>query len=318
MNIFRIRHYTISLYIGHYNKKLKGAKKMAKRKNGQIAVPFLVTIFIGLIIIGGMAYGVYRYLGLDNKKEAAELTPAAVTEVTEADSHTVLLILDVPEKNCPPTFILMRSMPVKKQVMFIGIPSNTIYLVNDQQQSILGNYTSGGGSSASDFIASVFDIKVDRYIKFDAEAFKKICDICGGVTYPVNADIAGFKKDGSSQYINSDQIITFLTYRLFQGGEAERAFTAASVLSSMVNQADGIRLADNLDHSFETVINMVDSNVTSEDYRKRKEAIKRMLTKGKSIALSLSLDGSDSGNDFIPHSGFLETVKEEYFTDKTS
>ena len=36
---------------------------MARKKSGHIAVPFLITIFIGLIVVGGMAFGVYRYFG---------------------------------------------------------------------------------------------------------------------------------------------------------------------------------------------------------------------------------------------------------------
>ena len=40
-----------------------------KKKTGSIAIPFLVTIFIGMIIIGGAAYFIYsNYLKKDDKK----------------------------------------------------------------------------------------------------------------------------------------------------------------------------------------------------------------------------------------------------------
>ena len=286
---------------------------MANRKTGSIAVPFLATIFIGLIIVGGIAAGLYKYLGFGKQEKPAEPIPRTSGMVTDADNHTVLLVLDVPERKAPPTFILMRSRPIKKELVFIGIPSNSIALVDGGQESILGSYQSGGAAASAEFVEKVFGVEVDRYMKFDSASFRKISDIFGGVTYAVNADIAGFKNDGSQQYLNSDQIETFVNYLMFDGGESERAFTAAAVLSAMVNQSDGKRIADSFDNNFSIVINMVDSDVTSADYKNRKNGIKNMFEYGSAIAVPLSLDGTPAGEDFIPSSTFIDSLKESYF-----
>ena len=286
---------------------------MANKKTGHVALPFLMTIFIGLIIIGGIAYGIYRYFGFGKVEKPPEPVPRTSGQITAEDNHTMLLILDVPEKHSPPTFMLMRSIPLKKQLVFIGIPSNSIALVDGQQLSIIENYQNGGAASAEEFVEKVFDIEVDRYMKFDSAAFQKVCDIFGGVTYPVNADIAGFKNDGSQQYLNSDQIETFVNYLMFDGGESERAFTSAAVLSAMVNQSDGKRIADSFDNNFSIVINMVDSDVTAADYKNRKNGIKNMFEYGSAIAVPLSLDGTPAGEDFIPSSTFIDSLKESYF-----
>lgn len=288
---------------------------MAKKKSGSIAVPFLITIFVGLIIIGGMAFGVYRYFGFGKEAAPPEPTPRISQKITYEDSHTILFVLDEPEQKCAQTFVLMRSIPAKKQLLFIGIPTNTIALVDGTQQSMQGSYDRGGAATAAKFVEQVFGITVDRYMKFEPESFRKICDIFGGVTYSVNADIAGFNNDGSQQYLKSEQIETYVTYSLFKDGESERAFTAASVMSSMVNQADGKRIADSFDTNFNIIINMVESNITSVDYKKRKNAVKYMFENGSSIAVSLSFDGTPSGNDFIPSENFLSTIKKEYFSE---
>ncbi|WP_297961062.1 LCP family protein [uncultured Ruminococcus sp.] len=289
---------------------------MANRKSGSIAVPFLATIFIGLIVIGGIAAGLYKYLGFGKQEKPSEPIPRTSGMVTDADNHTVLLVLDVPEKNAPPTFVLMRSRPVKKELVFIGIPSNSIALVGDTQESIMNSYQSSGPAGAADFVEKVFDVEVDRYMKFDSAAFKKISDIFGGVTYAVNADIAGFKNDGSQQYLNSDQVEMFVTYMMFQGGEYERTLIATDVLKSMVNQADGKRIADSFDNNFNTIINMVESDVKSADYKEHKTAIKNMFENGSSIAVALSVDGTNAGDDFIPSSGFIANIKDQYFKEK--
>ena len=82
---------------------------MAKKKTGHVAIPFLLTIFIGLIVIGGLAAGLFNYLGLGQGEELKEPVARSVGQVTYEDNHTILLILDDPEKNEPVTFMLMRS-----------------------------------------------------------------------------------------------------------------------------------------------------------------------------------------------------------------
>ena len=289
---------------------------MAKKKTGHVAIPFLLTIFIGLIVIGGLAAGLFNYLGLGQGEELKEPVARSVGQVTYEDNHTILLILDDPEKNEPVTFMLMRSRPYHKKIEFIGIPNNSIALVDNAQVSIKTNYESGGAASAKDFVEKVFDIKVDRYMKFNSAAFKKVCDIVGCVKYAVNADIAGFTNDGTEQDMNSDQMEMFVTYELFSGGEAERVEIAADVIRAMINQQKGKNIADNMDNSFQTIINMVETDITAADYKERKPAIKYMLENGTTIAEMVALNGKTAGDDFIPSSDTINKIREKYFEDK--
>ena len=288
---------------------------MAK-KTGHVAVPFLLTIFIGLIIVGGGALFAWRYWGLGVIEKPSEPVPRVDGVVTSEDNHTILLILDSSNELCPPTFVLMRSQPVKEQLLLIGIPSNSIALVDDEQIGISDKYANQGAEGAVDFVEKVFDIKVDRYMKFGDEGFKKACDIFGGVSYPVNADIAGFKNDGSSQFLNSDQALMFITYTMFSDGESERAFTAASVVASMINQTDGQYISDTIDNSFNSLINITESNITSSDYKERKSAIKYLFEHGNAFAVAFSLNGTNASEDFIPSSSFIASIKDEYFSEK--
>ena len=59
-----------------------------------------------------------------------------------------------------------------------------------------------------------------------------------------------------------------------------------------------------------------DSNITSVDYRNRKDAIKNMFTRGSAFASFLILDGTTSYEDFIPSQSFIDDVRKEYFTEK--
>lgn len=286
---------------------------MAKKKSGSIAVPFLLTIFFGLLIIGGGAYGIYKYFGIGQAPPLDEPTPRAAATVTAEDDHTILLILDEPEQKCTSTFVLMRSKPLEKRVIFIGIPTNTISIINGQQEHIKNFYDRNGAQAAVNFVNQAFGITVDRYIKFTPEAFRKVCDVLGGVTYYVEPEIAGFKKSGGEEYLNGNQIETLITYPMFNGREVQRAYTASSILSSMVNQTDGKRVADNFKTSFDSIINMVSTDITAVDYKNRQYAIRNMLENGTSIANFIIIDGESSNDDFIPSETFIGDMRNAYF-----
>ncbi len=289
---------------------------MAKKQSGRIAVPFLITIFIGLIIVGGAALFIYKHY---IAKDETPPKPRArnVDTVSYEDNHSILLILNEPDMQCSSTFVLMRSIPKDKKLVFIGLPSNTIALIDGKQQSLKGTFERGGGASAVSFVESAMGVTVDRYMTFGSDAFKRACDIMGCVSYPVDVEIVGLKSDGSFQNLNSEQMEVLITYSMFNGGEPERAFKAASMLSYMVNGADGKYVSDSLDNSFNTIINMtdIDSDITSVDYKNRKNAIKNMFEYGSSIAIAIQLDGTNAGEDFMPSSDLIQSIAEQYFSE---
>lgn len=287
---------------------------MTKKKNGRIAVPFLITIFIGLLIIGGAALFIYNYFGFNEGDELSEPIPRSVTTATYEDSHTILFILDTPEERCTSTFMLMRSIPKDKKILFVGLPANTISIIDGKQASLKDSYARGGASSAVSFTENALGIDIDRYMVFDSEALIKLCDIVGGVSYAVNVDITGFKDTTSEQYLNGNQILTLLTYPLFEDGESQRAYTASSLFSSMINQADGTRLANDFDRNFNTIINMTDSDITAVDYQEHKAVIKTMFERGSSIARFRIATGTAATNDFIIDPSFCSSLISEYFT----
>ena len=293
-----------------------------KKKSGSIAIPFLITIFVGLLLIGGTAFGIYKHLNSKKDDKPKEPTPRnGITSATPEDSHTILLILNDPEgQKASATFVLMRSIPYKKQLLFIGIPSNSIFYSEKEgaQVALKDTFERNGAKSAVSFVEDVLNIKVDKYMSFDPDAFLRVCDIFGGVTYPVDINFTGFTDDSSLQTMGPDDIRKYLTYNNFKGGEAERSFKAASVLSYMVNGSDGDRIAGNFDRYFSEIINklgVAGTDISGSDYDKRKNAIKYMFNYGQSIAIAITIDGENAGIDFIPDSNFVNNIPEDYFKD---
>ena len=109
---------------------------MANRKKGSIAIPFLVTFLIALLIVGGGALYIYKSLDINKESELDELYATEYGTATYEDSHTILFVLNVPEQKCSSTFLLMRSVPKEKKLLITGIPSNTITIFNEKQASL--------------------------------------------------------------------------------------------------------------------------------------------------------------------------------------
>lgn len=299
------------------------SEEKKRRKTGSIAVPFLITIFIGLIIIGGVMFYVYKTFF--SKEEGLDAPPprTGIVTATAEDNHTILLILDERsnenvEKKCSTTYVLMRSIPHKKSLLFIGVPSNSISFINGKQQRLNDTYDRGGAAAAKEFVADTLDVEIDKYIVFKSESLRRVCDIFGNVrAYPVDAEIGSFKGDGSLQNMSAEQIETYITYSLFKRGEYDRAINTANILSYLVNGTTGARIAESLDRYFDEVINMTTSDITAVDYDKRKNAIKYMFNYGENFAVPIFIDGEVSGNDFIPDREYIKHLPSEYFGDTT-
>ena len=75
--------------------------------------------------------------------------------------------------------------------------------------------------------------------------------------------IAGVPESDSEQYLSPEQIEKIISYGGYSGGEIQRISTASAIVTAMMNQTSGVRIAENLDNTFETLINMIKSDISA-------------------------------------------------------
>lgn len=327
-----------------------------KKKSGSIAIPFLLTFLISLIVIGGIAIVIYDKIDNDDSSLLTMVNEAGT--LSAEDNHTVMLILDLsdsvemPDEDSgedeyednyededyqddddedsydwetteeekkvypePYTFIVMRSTPVDKQIMFMGIPSNM--LVGNDNKRAKDIYESSGAAGISQSIEYSLGIEIDRYAVFDSESFKKACNIMGGVTYAVPKGIKGIPESDSEQYLSPEQIEKIISFGGYSGGEIQRISTASAIVTAMMNQTSGVRIAENLDNTFETLINLIKSDISAVDYNEKKYAIKFMLKysdpvdseSSSSRATFITPYGNETEKNFVADSSFADEIK---------
>lgn len=286
------------------------AKK--KKKTGHVAIPFLIALLLGIVGIGGVAMFVFKKINADNGPEIKEMA-TSITKPTEADNMSLLFVLDERDNNALPlTFVVARVLPAEKKMVFLCFPENMLAVVDGRNDTLASFYRNSGIQATKAAIEDQAGIRVDRYMILDSAAFQKICNIYGGVYYTVPTGTAGFVESKEPQYLGPVQIEKLVTYPFYKNGEIDRAAITADVLAEMVNLTDNERIVASMDSNFRTVINMMETDVTSVDYSNEKNALKYMYKYGNTIASFRIVTGQkgESQDIFMISDNFQRSVSD--------
>jgi anionic cell wall polymer biosynthesis LytR-Cps2A-Psr (LCP) family protein len=281
-------------------------KKKKKKKKKGVAIPFLITILISMIVIGIPAYYGYQYLTTSTEDDSDDGYYGNYKAKAE-DSCTILFILDLNETDGQDTFVLLRAMPIVNSFACVPIANSTMSSYENNVDTIGNIYLKNGINGIKTAVENSFSIKVDKYIKLNEQSFQKICDILGGVNYYIPQDVKGFNR--GQMYMSSKQIQDLITHYEFT--DEERCYIVGSVITSMLSQAMGERVAENLDTSFESLINLMDTDVTTIDYKNGKKAIQYMFNSDEYICQYKIPTGSyNSDNQFVISEDFKVELAE--------
>ena len=283
---------------------------MAKEKKGHVAIPFLLAFLLGIVGIGGIAMYIFNLLGAHDN---IQKMPNSITKPTADDNMTLMFVLDEPNDPCPLTFMLARVLPLDKKIILVSLPSNMIAEMDGRTETLADYYRTGGIQSAISAIKSEANISPDRYIILNSESFQKICNIYAGVYYQIPIGTQGFADSSEEQYLGPAQMEKLITNPFFEGGESERSAIASDVICTMINQTDYDRIVASMDLNFRTLINMMNTDISSIDYSNEKSALKYMYTYGSTICTFRLATGTTSpDNVFILDGDFQEGIA-EYF-----
>lgn len=329
---------------------------MKKKKTGSIAIPFLITLLISLVLIGGAAMIIYDKIDSDDSSLMSMVNE--VGTLSEKDNHTIMFVLDMSDSldstadepdieyddyydedydeddedydwenddedtvsnekysSQPYTFMIMRSEPVDKKMTFLGIPSNM--LIGKDNKPAQDIYIDNGSSALVSDVEYTLGINIDRYMTFNTESFKKVCNILGGVTFAVPKGVKDVSSTEGEQYLSAEQIEAIISCGNYSGGELQRISTASSLITAMINQTNGERIAGNLDNSFNSIINITKSDISAIDYNDKKYAIKFMLKYSdptdsetrSTRAQFITPYGSSEGGKFVADKYFADDIK---------
>ncbi|HAJ97236.1 MAG TPA: hypothetical protein DCO72_05820 [Ruminococcus sp.] len=290
--------------------------KAKKKKQGHVAISFLVSFLLGILVIGGIAMYLFQNLGI-NQQEIVQMK-TNVTKPTEEDNSTILFVLNEENDPIQYTFMIARLIPMDKKMALFAFPANMLAVVDGRQDTLAGFFTQSGIQAAKTAIENESGISIDHYVVLKSEGFQKICNIFGGVYYSVPIKTNGFEDSAEPQYLGAAQMEKLMTYPLFgdtEGqGEIQRNAVTSDMISEMINQTDTERITASMDYDFKRLINLMDTDISAMDYADRKNALKYMFTYGNTIASFRIVTGTvgQDGDVFLLSDNFYSSVS-EYF-----
>jgi len=225
----------------------------------------------------------------------------------QADALTLLLFGTERAHSVADIFILLRFDPVRAEVGVVVFPPQTLLVRDGREETLSHTYRFGGAAYTRDALASFLDIPIDRYARISLSSFIIAANAVGSIEFDLAEDIT--IQDGELtvtlnagiQLLDGRQVAALIRHQDYADGVAGQTKMTAQLVSAIINQRIDIVNSTLLGRIFETVINLVDTDVTYSDYEQRINAARHMAALGEDVARHIPLQGqfSDDGEHFI-------------------
>ena len=233
--------------------------------------------------------------------------PPPVYQPHEADALTLLLFGSERARSAADTFVLLRFDPVRAEVAVAVFPPGTVLNHNEREETLSDVYRFGGAIYTRDALSAFLDIPIDRYARINISNFITAAAAVGSIEFELDEDITiqdgdlAVTLNAGVHLLDGRQIAMLIGYQNYPGGEAQRGQITSQLVSAIINQRIDVVNSTLLDRVFQTVINLVDTDITYSDYERRRDAARLMAASGKEVARPIPLQGEflEDGEKFI-------------------
>ena len=296
---------------------------MAK-KGVKIAITYVITILLTLLIIGGICYLMLDRMFNPQQKAITPDPDQIGTEnsyIPAADNNkTSLFIFDSEKRMSGCCFMVVRMIATEQRIVFMPVPADTCARLDGEENSIYEYYRMSGTNKAVHAAEAALGIDIDYYLKLNNDSFKDIASIFGGTDYNVPYNLIYSNPDTGEEtiyregetYMDGDAIRKLITYPLYNSGEEYRAKVMGVVITDLVNKNVSEGFSSHMDDYFSMVINSsVETNFTAYDYAEQSDAMKYVSESNDYVSRFVNVSGSYNENSlFVLDEGFLKAVPE--------
>lgn len=271
-----------------------------KRKKESVAIPFLVSMIVTLLIVGIPVFTFYNKLITEKESTNSLLADTVFTPTNENDT-TLLFVYEPNDKSLRSSFMILRTSAMNKSFTFIPV-SNDLLCGSEKMSEIFKN---GGIIELTKAVEKTFETDVDRYMVLNDEALSIICDSFGGVNYAVPEGLKGLNE--GTQFLDSNFILKLISNPKF--AEDARTVATGNLFADMVANSSGTRMADISEYTYNKVINIVETDITSIDYENQKNAIDYIFSSNQFVSTYRVPTGKASGDGIALDASSLKQIK---------
>ncbi|MBQ7980420.1 MAG: LCP family protein [Oscillospiraceae bacterium] len=296
-------------------------------KGAKIALTYLITIILTLVIIGGIGYWVLEQVMAPEEEEQPAIQLEQMMTADDyvpvfEDNKTTLIIFDSEKRMSGCSFMLARMIAEERYITILPLPSDTYAKVGSTEDSLYEFYRLGGITDAVEAVESAAGVEIDYYLKLNNDSFGVIVDIFGGVDFNVPYNLEYSNPDTGEEtifregenYLDSRDMRKIITYPLYNSGEEYRAKMTGVAVSDLLNRNIAAGFSNYVDDYFSTIVNSsVETNFTAYDYEEQSDVIKYVVESDANVCQLLTVTGAYNENSlFVLDEGFLKSLPERF------
>ncbi len=290
-------------------------RKRKKRSQAPVALVYVVTVLIFMALISMLSiYLLKTFHIIDDKKEEEPV----VTVQTFND-----LFARVNSKGVLSDMTLIRIDPTDNSVLVVPISALTLNSAN--KVTMRETFAQAGMAGVKEAVEGTLGMKIDNYATLSNDAFERVCDIYGGITYMATEELYYISKDndenditimkGEMSTLSGRQIRLLTQYPVFSKGKQGNNEFLGEAMESLINNMflHSNITSDNLDNLYNIVTTNSDTDMNVEDFKLQKSYIKDMLSEGIVPAEKLVPEGvwADKDENFTISDDFITKLKEK-------
>ena len=290
-------------------------RKRKKRSQAPVALVYVVTVLIFMALISMLSiYLLKTFHIIDDKKEEEPV----VTVQTFND-----LFARVNSKGVLSDMTLIRIDPTDNSVLVVPISALTLNSAN--KVTMRETFAQAGMAGVKEAVEGTLGMKIDNYATLSNDAFERVCDIYGGITYMATEELYYISKDndenditimkGEMSTLSGRQIRLLTQYPVFSKGKQGNNEFLGEAMESLINNMflHSNITSDNLDNLYNIITTNSDTDMNIDDFKLQKSYIKDMLSEGIVPAEKLVPEGvwADKDENFTISEDFITKLKEK-------
>ena len=296
-------------------------------KGAKIALTYVITILITLLVIGGIGYMLLQEIMAPEEEKAPDIHLEQMVTIDDyvpsaEDSKTTLIIFDSEKRMSGCCFMLVRMIADERQITVMPLPSDTYANVGGTEDTIYEFYRLGATAEAVEAVEAATGVEIDYYLKLNNESFGVAVDVFGGVDFRIPYNLEYSNPDTGEEtifregetYLDSRDMRKVITYPLYTSGEEYRAKMVGVAVSDLLNRNVSAGFSNYVDDYFSTIINStVETNFTAYDYEEQSDVIKYIAENDMNVCQLLTVTGAyDENSRFVLDSNFLKSLPERF------
>jgi anionic cell wall polymer biosynthesis LytR-Cps2A-Psr (LCP) family protein len=195
----------------------------------------------------------------------------------DAEDALTLLVIGAEEAGAPAgSFVVLRFDPVGNKVTVAALPPETVVSLKGREETLYDAYRFGGALYLKDALAGRLNLTIDRYARINREGFILAAEAVGSIEFELEEPVT--IKEGAVP-VTLKAGLQLLDGRKVAGlisreglSSQERCRITSALAAAVIGQRIDVVKSTLIDKIFETVINLIDSDITYADYELRKAA----------------------------------------------